>query len=485
MALYLYLRFDALQLDNLLANSPDGTALVNLPCAVVDNRHQLVQLNLLAQQQGLKVGMSLGSAAALCHNLQVVPLQLSVQQQNLSNIAKQLYNKSADIALDPPDGLYLRLCNMLSLYQGLTGYWQALHAELALLPYRYVYSCGATPYAAKCLARQRLNLLSTDPAELEAALRTSPLTATELDDKLQQQLQRLGIYTLQQLFALEAAELSRRFDSTLLSYLGRLRGEFYHPLQYIEPAQSFSRFIELLYDIKDTAVLTGPLGSLLQQLQQQLCRANALCYQLTLTLYCRDADSKQLGIGSAQGEYDAKRWMTLCQLQLQRLQLTEPATGIKLEVAQFFPQQNSNAELFTPQAGTMTALQLVSVLQARLGCSAVSSLCLQNQFWPEQTSRRLLPLMQGEPLQQGRAKGGKMLADAAVKPLMLRPAFMLPSAKPLHEAVTIRTGPERLCPDGWQLDAQRDYFVGRNANGQWLWLYRTAQQRWFVHGLFS
>jgi protein ImuB len=465
MALYLYLQFGALQLDSL----SDETAR-QLPVAVVDEQHRIVQCNTLALERGLKLDMQLGTAAALCHDLQLIPYQPQLQLDCLTSVAQQLYRLSADIALDPPTGLYLRLCNMLSLYQGLQGYWQALSRELNVLPYRYYFATGATPFAAKCLARQQLNLLSDDADTLLTALQRSPLNFTELTGDIQQQLQRVGINSIGQLLALSQAELARRFDTSLLSYLGRLRGDFYHALQYIQPQQGFCRQLELLYDINDTAVLSAPLTTLLQQLEQQLTRANALCHQLQLRVLFRGREPLALTVGSAQGEYRATSWLRLCQLQLETIRLSEPAAGLKLEVANFTAQHACSDDLFQPVQGALSAMQLVSMLQARLGNSAVSGLVLNNQHLPELASSSAMPLLP---------------QPAKITALALRPAFLLSQPVPLTEAVEITSGPERLCPNGWQLNAQRDYFVGRSHKGQWLWLYRTFDQRWFVQGLFS
>lgn len=465
MALYLYLQFPALQPDSL-----GCSAAQQLPVAVVNEQHCIVQLNTVAEQHGIALNMALGTAAALCPKLQLLPYQPQLQLNILQSVAQQLYQVTADIALDPPDGLYIRLCNMLQLYQGLSGYWQALNHELQLLPYRYYYASGVTPFAAKCLARQQLNLLTDHPETLTTALNHSPLRFTELDTDSQQQLLRLGINTLGQLLALAQAELARRFDSTLLSYLGRLRGSFYHALDYIKPEQSFSRYVELLYDIIDTTVLSTPLQALLQQLEQQLLRINAACHQLQLSLLFRGMPALQLSIGSAQGEYRVANWLKLCQLQLDKLKLTEPVSGLQLEVTAFVPQQSQSDDLFQPTQGAVSALQLVSLLQARLGYDAVSGLTLLNQHLPERASQRPLPLLESK---------------TAVAALALRPAFLLATPQRLTEEIEINHGPERLCPDGWLLEAQRDYFIGRNSKGQWLWLYRTAQQQWFVQGIFS
>jgi protein ImuB len=367
MALFLYLQFPALQLDSVLATADNS-----LPFAVVDAQHQIMQLNAAATEHGIRLGMSLGSAAALCHQLQLLPYQPSLQAELLESVARQLYQHSGDIALDPPDGLYLKLDTMLKLYQGLQRYWQVLQSTLQGLNYRYYYASGKTALAAKCLARQQLNLLSSDEPQLDIALQNSLLSFTELEQDMQQQLQRLGLHRLGQLLALPQAELARRFDHALLSYLGRLRGDFYHALHYIQPQQGFSRSLELLYDISDTAVLSAPLTRLLQQLQQQLQTANALCYQLQLELRFRQRAALTLTVGAAQGEYRVLPWLTLCQLQLEPLQLPEPVVALKLEVVRFYPQQAQSSDLFQPQHNAVSALQLVSLLQARLGRAALS-----------------------------------------------------------------------------------------------------------------
>lgn len=480
MALYLYLQFPALLVDS-LSPAPD-----NLPLAVADTQHRLVQLNTVAADRGIKVGMPLGTAAALCADLQLLPYQAERQQQLLLSLAQQLYQLTADIALDPPDGLHLRLCSMLTLYQGLEGYWQALQAALKAQGYRYQFSCGTAPLAAKCLARQQLNLLSADITVLSAALKHSPLEASELSLAVQQQLKRLGISTLGQLLALAPAELARRFEPQLLSYLAKLNGEFYHALEYIQPPQGFSRYLELLYDIADTSVLSAPLKRLLTLLSEQLKQRDALCYQLQLRLHFRSGrPAITLTVGSAQGEYSPERWLALCQLTLSQLKLTEPVSGLELNCRDFKPRQAHTASLFDGSAAAMSALQLVSLLEAKLGQGAVSALCLQNQHLPERASKRQVPALKVQGQSQPQNHSACDASLNRVMPLALRPAFLLPAPRPLTEPVVITSGPERLCPDGWQLAAQRDYFIGRNPKGQWLWLYRTVSQQWFVHGLFS
>ena len=70
--LWLYLHFSSLQLDTLFNSNELGLNedSHNQPLIIVDEKdHRVLQANQAALQSGITLGMGLGSAAALCHNL--------------------------------------------------------------------------------------------------------------------------------------------------------------------------------------------------------------------------------------------------------------------------------------------------------------------------------------------------------------------------------------------------------------------------------
>ncbi len=108
MKLWLYLHFPALQLDSLFCERNDA------PLAIVDPRtYRLIQLNANAEQRGVQVGAGLGSAATMCHELQVHPYDANIEQQALLDIAQWLYAVTSDISLLPPQGIILKVSVML------------------------------------------------------------------------------------------------------------------------------------------------------------------------------------------------------------------------------------------------------------------------------------------------------------------------------------------------------------------------------------
>jgi protein ImuB len=53
-------------------------------------------------------------------------------------------------------------------------------------------------------------------------------------------------------------------------------------------------------------------------------------------------------------------------------------------------------------------------------------------------------------------------------------------------------GPERIAPEWWQGDLQRDtfserdYFTIQDTFGRWLWVFREQRsQQWFMHGVWT
>ena len=113
--LWLYLHFPSLQLDSLFSGDKQNEH----PLIIVDEKtHKVIQANSLALDSGITLGMGIGSAAALNHELQVLPHRAEIEENRLKEIAHWAYLVTSDMALLPPNGLLIKTSNMLSLYDG-------------------------------------------------------------------------------------------------------------------------------------------------------------------------------------------------------------------------------------------------------------------------------------------------------------------------------------------------------------------------------
>lgn len=465
MQLWLYLHFPQLQLDRLYASQEQPLVIVN------SQSHQVMQCNPLAVQQGIKHGMGLGSAAALCTDLQVHPYDPSVEEQALNDIAQWLYLVTSDIVLYPSHGLLLKVTDMLALYQGLDNYWQTVSRHLDQQGVCYQFATGFSPYAAILLAKSGQNHIEADKEALLALLRRHPLTTTELSMAQVSKLSRIGIHTLDELLALPTQELARRFDIDLVNYVGRLLGQFKHPQPFYHPPEAFHHSLELLFDIENVQWLEKPLYTQLRKLELFLTLRNQVAFELSLTLHQRNKPDTTLTLTSASGDYLADKWAQLCKLSMESLSLTAPVQGLSLAIQRSAPQQAATQDIFCGEKGQLNELELLSLLQAKLGKEQVHKVAFCDDPRPEKASRLCDPTRQ--------------VPERASHP-RLRPSLLLPEPEPLNEKVTLHEGPERIVSGWWDgEEVIRDYFIARSHDGRWLWVFRTPQQQWFLHGQFS
>lgn len=480
MALWLYLHFPQLQLDSgeFTASQSEGACDPhNLPIVVVAGKqNRVVQVNALAYAQGIRLNMGLGAAAALSKELIVAPYDETKTHSKLKEIADWLYLVSADIALFPPEGLALKVTPMLALYGDLAHYWQALKSHLSSLQVTYHYACGYSPLAARVLARRKHDFITDNTNTIRQALAKQPLVALELPKVLHEPLTRLGLHSLEDLISVPLAELGRRFDPSLVQYIGRLLGHFQHPLTPYQPPETFSRTLNLLFELENLDWLSKPLTQLLNQLEAFLRLRDTLAYEIRISLSLRDAPNIDVIVSAAEGEYRAEGWLKLATLTLSNLVLTAPIQAVSVSVVHMMPRCSEMQDLFSSKRSGLSAKALLSILQAKLGKEAIKGLGVSDDPRPELSSRYTTPF-------QGGHASGHCIMEASP---MLRPTFLLPSAQPLVQAVTVLHGPERITTGWWDgKDVTRDYFIARDEQGRYLWVYRDTSQSWFVHGLFS
>ncbi|TDF42430.1 DNA polymerase Y family protein [Alteromonadaceae bacterium M269] len=472
--LWLYLYFPQLQLDTLFTASKDNCD--EYAVIIVDpSNHNICQVNEVATTSGIQKGMSLGAATLLSHQLQVLPYQSETEVNKLYEIADLLYLVTSDIAIDKPNGLFLRIHNMLNLYDNLEAYWQSIKNQLSPLALSYSYATGHSPLAARLLAKRGVNNILSEHHVLKNAVANSPLTCLEFDDKTQQKLTRVGIKTARDLMQIPLQDLAKRFDIILVNYLGRLTGEFKHPMTFYHPPESFDRYLELLYDIEDTQRITAPIKHLLKKLETFLKVRDRLTQQLDMTFYQRDIDIPiKFTVGSEQGEYLTDYWLELTALKLENIQLEAAVFAIQLTVHQTFVRSPEKNDLFEGKKGATSLLQLVSRLQAKLGEEAIRTPVMKDDFRPEIIASYDSPLASEQTL------------ESNIQPYAIRPSFLLEAPQPLLEKVSLILGPERVDSGWWENQSlTRDYFVARTSKGQWYWVFRTPESQWYLHGVFS
>ncbi len=473
--LWLYLWLPRLQLDT---QAPGDTR----PIAVVDERdNAVVQRNEAAHKEGIALDMGLATAAALCRDVQLLPYQAALEEQRLEELAQGLYDLSGDISLDRPCGLWLGASRMVLYHNGFGNYCNKIVHFLHRQKVLFRLGAGVSPVAAKLLASAGDTLLVEDTEILKQAVRASRLSSTELPEHTREHLHRLGIKTLGALLDIPLKELSRRFDKTLVQYIGRLGGQLPHPLPFYQPPDHFRRHRELPHELESSDHLAPWIMHLLDDLEDFLQRRDQVVEQIGLDLLLRHREPLKLTIGAARGESRSERWWPLVQLTLERHSLEAPVYALVLTASALLPRPDDHQDLLSPKRGTaLEPAQLVALLQARLGAERVRGLAVGEDFRP------LRACIEQAPFERSGATAPGIDPDRPSPPA-LRPAFLLAEPEPYRQPLEIVQGPERITTGWWDGEPQvRDYYIARNANGQWCWAFREPNRAgWFLQGYFA
>ncbi|MEZ8864999.1 DNA polymerase Y family protein [Vibrio splendidus] len=488
--LWLYLHFPSLQLDTLFNSNELGSNEEShgQPLIIVDEKdHRVLQANHAALQLGITIGMGLGSAAALCHNLHVHPYSVELEKSKLKEITQWAYLVTSDMALLPPNGLLIKASNMLSLYDGLANYWHELKSHLETLSIQFSFATGYSPLSAILLGKQAINQVTNNVEQMKTWVNQQALSSSELPTKQVERLNRVGINLIEDLLKLPLQDVARRFDIDLVNYVGRLNGQFKHPIDFYHPPENFQQYLELLFDIENILFIEKPLLKLLNQLECFLKLRDRVAFELALTLHLRDKDDHHVSFYSAQGDYLAAKWVNLMRLTLESLKITAPVQGLTLSLIRHGEPQVAYHDLFDGNTGTLAALDLLSLLQAKLGQACIQTPKIQHDPRPEKANQYSLPtLSKSVAKRQTPPEFEQKIATPNISQQRLRPSILLPEPEVLTESVTLSQGPERIVSGWWDGEKIiRDYFIAHSKNGRWLWVFRTPDKQWFLHGLFS
>ncbi len=474
--LWLYLHFPSLQLDGLIKEHIGEQPVL----AIIDeHKNEIVQLTQAAKNSGLALGMGLATAASLEHQLVILPYCAQTEKQQLLAIVEQLYQVSSDIAVDPPQGLYLRIENMLALYGDISKYWHVLQSVLLPKKITINYASAFSPYAAKILAKAQLNQLIIEQHSARLALNQQDIKWLAVDNKTRQKLLRLGIKTIGQLISLPSEQLSQRFDKALSQYLADLVGDRDLPMVFYQPKEIFCCYQELLYEIDAASKLIFPIEKLVHQFMVFLQKANVASEEIELTLFLRDQQQSLISVKSATPIYRQQQWLALIKLTLEGRKLSAPVVAIKFYCHRLSIQAPSTKHFFESGRGEYSRENLLSLLSAKLGEEHVHALILGDDHRPECANDYVNFSLAKDELLPSQVNENHPSYQT------LRPSYLLKVPQLLNSQVTVVSAPERIDTAWWHHPIKRDYFIARNQDGQWCWLFRQLDNRWFIHGYFA
>ena len=457
---------------------------------------RIVTASAEARRHSIRQGMSLAEAQALRESALFLPHDIHADTESLRALAEICYRYSPLVGFERSNDahcLMLDITGCAHLHGDESGLARHLVVDLAECGYFAHVAVASTIGAAWAIAR------FGHGAGKDRRLRSLPVEALRIPDRLIPRLHEFDLRTIGQLSALPRASLPSRFGTILIERLDQLYGrcdELLTPAPRPEPViAEWTTGEAICHRNAIGYVCTDLLTEVLETLRSR--NRSLLC--LEVSLVSETAEPIILQIRLTRPNDSLPHLLKLLELKLETQPVPEWLHTIRLEASETAVQQTRQRDLFTRQESLVDAgavQRLTDRLAARLGSDSVVRSQRLPEAVPEQAVR-YVPLSEAMP--DTPSPDDCMAATSRplvllTKPEPVRVTASEPGSPPEHfwwnrqsYSVAYSTRVERIASAWWQDDGSihRDYYRVETVTGARFWLFRDRRNNWFLHGVFE
>jgi protein ImuB len=436
-------------------------------------RRELVAVNRAAGEQGLRAGLRLVAAQAICPRFAALVHDEDEDHRWQQFLAAWAYRFSSQVFAGWDRAVVLEVGRSFSIMGGWVTLQVRLREDLTALGFHHRIALAPTPLGARVLAGVEDGIGVLDGQQLITTLGRVPVRRACLPEDCGERLHKMGVRHLRQVFALPRDALRRRFGQDLLDTIDRMRGDAPDLLQFYQPPDHFDLRIELAYEVENHQALLFPVKRMTADLAAYLAGRDGGVQQFSLFLEHEDHAPTEVIVGLLSAERDPGMLFELTKGRLERAEIPKAIVALRLvakELPAFVP---AGRDLFDERpAQAVPWAQLRERLRARLGQDAVYQVAPSDDPRPERGWQRW---------------DAKHMAPELDRPP--RPTWLLARPIPLHDPhLRILAGPERLETGWWDgEDARRDYYILETSLGQHAWAFAPVNEQgsWMLHGWFA
>ncbi|WP_196138144.1 DNA polymerase Y family protein [Aliikangiella sp. G2MR2-5] len=500
------------------------------PQVVIENS-VIYCLNQSAYECGIRSGHSLSNALALCQKLKSCERSIAQEKQRLRNLAVLVYQFSSTLSINyPVTGknesiqdhlLTLEIGRSLKLYQGVDNLLSEIGKQLDNEKTKYQFGIGYNEKSARLLSQvpleKSLNCLSRgvqhicdEPAQkaLLQLICEQPIGLMEVDPATIEKLSSVGFRSINDLYRIPQATLTKRFGRPLCNYLMQLFDTLKAPIKLFTPPESFHQKIEFIDVIHQRAALSYPIKRLTKDLAYFLRLKQKQCQCLYWELYDSEKNIIGFDVLLSESNIDENIYLELTMLNLERYSLHAPIEAIALSVNQLYSLNTDNKNLFDEYGDFKQDAHFISKIKAKLGASSCYQISVHNEHVPELATQVVTETAQhfNESTETNKATytypqspnfnyGGSTAIDFSHQTIPSRPAWLLEKPKPINFNQTsllyqgkmkIISAQEKVTQYWWKKEIARDYYLAEHEDGTIYWVFfDQLKQCWFLHGIYG
>lgn len=474
-------------------------------------------VNRAAESLGIRPGMPLAMASALCPDIKTDDADPRADRAALERLADWCGRYAPWTAADDDAGgpsaagLWLDATGSAHLQGGEAALLADILRRLAGFGFAARAAIADTPGAAWAVARfgtQTESGVVPVGKTLETLL-PLPVAGLRLAPVVIEGLSRMRLRQIGDLVGLPRGPLAVRFGKILLTRLDQAVGRIDEPISPRFPPPPLHVRLAFAEPIGRSEDIAAGLERLLAQITASMETAAQGARQLSFTLYRVDGSLARVEIGTSRPSRDKTHLARLFREKLDGLDSGFGIEAMTLAALVLDPLAPTQADLETTTPPEADLARLLDRLGNRLGETRVVRLVPTASHIPERASR---------PVAAAVASPARVEPVAAPK-AETRPIRLLPwpehidviAALPDEPPVAFRwrgdahriahaEGPERIGAEWWREDTTaltaaadwiRDYFRLADETGRRFWVFRNglyrsgATPRWFLHGLFA
>jgi protein ImuB len=455
------------------------------------NSDHLHCVNVAAIARGLRRGMALADARAICPDLSTRMADLAAEAAALASLRRWAGRYAPMVGSDGTDGLMADISGVPHLFGGEQDLRDDLQARLDRAGLASVSAIAGTRGAAHALARHGGGIVPD--GRLVDGIGHLPVTALRVDHDTAEGLSRMGLMRIADLIPLPRAPLVRRFGSGLMLRLDQALGAQSEPVGGEADAPHFGMRMTLPEPIgKQEDVMAG-LARLLDRLCAKLALHRRGARRVRLELRRVDRGTVTVEIGLARPMRDPLRIAALFAKGVDEVDSGYGIDALRLSAPlteAMAPEQIGGG----PTVRHEDALaDLLSSVGNRIGFDRVLRLLPADSLIPER-SHSLAPAAYA-PAEATPNRAGPARPITLFPPEPVTAATGTPPAsfrwRRMRFTTLRATGPERITPEWWFDDPAwrsglRDYWRIETQQGPRLWLFTTPQtQGWYMQGEFA
>src|SRR3569833_676123 len=358
------------------------------PAVVTDGtgaRRRVIACNTAALQTGITIGMDAPSSMMREPDLHMLDRSKTDERRAILAIASWAHQFTSDVCLDVARWMvWLEIGSSLRYFNSLTTLCAQIKSGIEQLGYTLSLGIAPTIEAAALLTKHPDVLPVTNDSEIRRVVHSLPLAGLQIGTKAIDQLHTTGLTTIEDLLAVPADALARRFGAELPNYLQRLLGKRADVRRRHRTPAIYRRRFDFMEGVENVDGLLFPLRRILQEFAGYLRGRGLAIQHLAVTLQHRESAETVLRLVTSAPQRNAAHLFALLREKLARTTIPEPVLAIQLTAGEFVEPRITQSDFFAdPHRENDNWSALLDKLRARLGTEAIRRLGLSDDHRPE------------------------------------------------------------------------------------------------------